>query len=49
MILRPQAGCASVLNFAAVTHALTELWLDYCNSLLVGLPAGLCRHSQLTQ
>lgn len=49
MALRLGAGCASVFNPATVTHVLAELRLDYCNSLSVGLPAGLFSHLLLMQ
>lgn len=46
---RLEAGCASVFNSATVTHVLAERRLDYCNSLFVGLPAGLFSHLLLMQ
>lgn len=44
MPFRLEAGCASVFNSAAVTHVPAKHRPDYCNSLLLGLPAGLCFH-----
>lgn len=49
MLFRLGAGHASVFNSAAVTHVLAEHGLDYCNSLFVGLPAGLFSHLLLMQ
>lgn len=44
MPFRLEAGCVSVFNSMAVTHVPAKHRPDYCNSLLVGLPAGLFSH-----